>query len=108
MGFLPSELTTLVEEYLGHRAALIPSGRPDPGILFLNEKGKAMTRQQMTELVESLSSIYAGKAANPHLFRDIVAYEWLENHPHDYLTLSKLLWHKTVEQTPQSLCEPIQ
>jgi hypothetical protein len=98
-GFLPYELATLLEEYLGHRAALIPAGDPDPGTLFLNEEGNAMNQSGFRSLVESLSSIYAGKAVNPHLFRDIVAYEWLEHHPHDYLTLSKVLWHKTAEQT---------
>jgi hypothetical protein len=28
-----------------------------------------------------------------------VAYEWLEQHSHDYLTLSNLLWHKNLEYT---------
>jgi len=98
-GFLPYELATLVDEYLSHRAALIPSGKADPGTLFVNEKGDAMTSGAMRTLVESLAATYAGKVVNPHLFRDIVAYEWLEHHPQDYLTLSKLLWHKTVDQT---------
>jgi integrase len=98
-GFLPAELATLLEEYLKHRQALIPSGAPDPGTLFVNEDGNAINRARMTNLVQSLSSTYAGAATNPHLFRDIVAYEWLKNHPQDFLTLSKLLWHKSVEYT---------
>lgn len=97
--FLPAELATLLEEYLNHRPALIPLGKPDPGILFINGKGKALTSSGIRGLVESLSSTYAGAAANPHLFRDIVAYEWLKCHPDDYLTLSKLLWHRSVEFT---------
>lgn len=98
-GFLPRELVKLLEEYLGHRSALIPSGKPDPGTLFLDGRDKALTGHAIRELIESLSSIYAGKAVNPHLFRDIVAYEWLKQFPEDYLTLSKLLWHKSVEYT---------
>ena len=50
-------------------------------------------------LVEKLTSQHAGVAVHPHLFRDIVAYEWLGQHPHDYLALSNLLWHKNLEFT---------
>ena len=35
----------------------------------------------------------------PHLFRDIFAYAWLKEHPQDYLTLSKILWHKNINIT---------
>jgi integrase len=40
---------------------------------------------------------FAGVRTTPHLFRDSVAYMWLKTHPKDYLTLSKLLWHKTLQ-----------
>ena len=36
---------------------------------------------------------------NPHLFRDVVALEWLQHHPEDYLTVSKILWHARIETT---------
>jgi integrase len=36
---------------------------------------------------------------SPHVFRDAFAYEWLVNHPDDYLTLSKLLWHTNIQTT---------
>jgi integrase len=98
-GFLPRDLAKVLEEYLEHRAALIPSGRPDPGTLFVNGKGYAMTQASIRLLVQSLSSKFAGTATHPHLFRDIVAYAWLNHHPEDYLTVSKLLWHKSVEFT---------
>ncbi len=97
--FLPSELVVRLEEYLAHREALIPVGRPDPGTLFLTNSGKAMNSADIRNLVEELTSQHAGVAVHPHLFRDIVAYEWLRQHPHDYLTLSNLLWHKNLEYT---------
>jgi integrase len=34
-----------------------------------------------------------------HLFRDIFAVKWLEQNPEDYLTLSKLLWHRNIRTT---------
>jgi integrase len=33
------------------------------------------------------------------MFRDIYAYMWLEKFPEDYLTVSKLLWHKNINTT---------
>jgi hypothetical protein len=33
------------------------------------------------------------------LVRDILAFKWLEDHPEDYLTLSKDLWHRSIETT---------
>jgi integrase len=98
-GFLPLELAALLEEYLNHRSALIRVGKPDPGTLFLSDTGTRLTQKRVEALVESLTSVYAGTATNPHLFRDIVAYEWLREHPEDFLTLSKLLWHASVEYT---------
>lgn len=98
-GFLPRELTVLLEEYLVHRSALIPAGEPDPGTLFVSNTGKRLTQHGLELLVASLTSVHAGTATNPHLFRDIVAYEWLKEHPEDFLTLSKLLWHTSVEYT---------
>ena len=97
--FLPAELVVRLEEYLAHREVLIPVGRPDPGTLFLTNGGKAMNSADLRDLVEELTSRHTGVAVNPHLFRDIVAYEWLKLHPHDYLTLSNLLWHKNLEYT---------
>jgi integrase len=98
-GFLPQELVVKMEEYLAHRGALIPMGRPDPGTLFLTADGEAMDQSYLYNTVRELTSKYAGVATNPHLFRDIVAYEWLSKHPADYLTISKLLWHRNLEHT---------
>jgi integrase len=97
--FLPAELVAKLEQYLVHRQDLIPPGEPDPGKLFLTSEGKKMNSAYLRDRVKELASRYGGKAVNPHLFRDIVAFEWLKNHPEDYLTLSKLLWHRNIEQT---------
>ena len=50
-------------------------------------------------LVGSVTLKYAGRRANPHLMRDIFALRWLEDHLEDYLTLSKILWHRSIETT---------
>jgi integrase len=95
---LPRSLISLLEEYLrDHRANLLKG--PDPGTLFLNEKGRPMTEDQITVLVGDLTQMYGGKRVTPHPFRDVVAFTWLKAHPKDYLTLSKILWHADVNTT---------
>ena len=97
--FLPSELVPLLEEYLSvHRPKLVPESG-DSGMLFVNHKGLPMNVGQMRNLVSKLASTYAGVPVTPHLYRDIVAFEWLREHPEDYLTISKLLWHRNLKTT---------
>jgi integrase len=96
--FLPSELVPLLEEYLSiHRPVLV--GKSDPGTLFVNSAGRPMNVGQVRILVTKLASVHAGVPVTPHLYRDIVAFEWLRTHPEDYLTVSKLLWHRNINTT---------
>lgn len=95
---LPRKLVPLLEEYLEHHRLLLV-GDPDPGTLFLNRHGGPLTRDQVTALVSNLIWKYAKKRVTPHLFRDIFAYYWLDHNPGDYLTLSKMLWHKDIKTT---------
>lgn len=97
--FLPSELVLLLEEYLEkHRPVLV---RKDATVntLFVNDSGKPMTITQIRNLVKGLASRYAGVPTTPHIYRDIAAFEWLRCHPEDFLTVSKLLWHRNVNTT---------
>jgi Phage integrase family len=97
--FLPSELVPLVKEYLSiHRPVLVDKS-VDPGTLFVSNVGKRMDLGQMINLVKKLASAHTGVPVTPHLYRDIVAFEWLRVHPEDYLTLSKLLWHRNINTT---------
>jgi len=95
---LPQSLICLLEEYLkDHREHLVV--KPDPGTLFLKTNGTSFKISQFSDLVSELTLRYGGKAVHPHLYRNIIAYTWLEHHPEDYLTLSKLLWHRDVSVT---------
>jgi hypothetical protein len=51
------------------------------------------------KLWENITFRYVERAVNPHLVRDIFAYKWLEDHPDDYLTLMKILWHRNINTT---------
>jgi integrase len=95
---LPRTLIPLLEEFLrDHRPHLVQG--TDPGTLFLNNDGKPMSTATTRNLVSALTLRYAGRIVTPHMFRDIYAYMWLEKFPEDYLTVSKLLWHKNINTT---------
>ena len=92
------ELIRSLEEYLQYYRPMLV-GCPDPGTLFLNQVGGCLDSSEMTSLVSTLTMRYVGRRVTPHIFRDIVAYQWLVDHPEDYLTLSKLLWHRDIKTT---------
>lgn len=95
---LPRHLVGLLEEYLSeYRPILMNGGGSDK--VFLTSEGVDMQTPFVTQLVSDLTLRYGGRRVTPHLFRDIVAFAWLKAHPQDYLTLSKMLWHKNVATT---------
>jgi hypothetical protein len=97
-GIVPRRMIPLLKEYLKvHRSRLV-SGK-DPGTLFVNEDGKPIDRQIMTYHVSEIVLKYAGRRMTPHLCRDAFSYAFLAAHPEDFLTLSKILWHKTIKYT---------
>jgi len=99
LSFLPFDLIATLEDYLEtSRKTLVGQGS-DSVTLFVDDRGMAMNREQLSDRVRSLAAVYAGAPTTPHLFRDIVAYERLLTHPEDYLTLSKILWHRNVNTT---------
>jgi integrase len=96
--FVPRQLIGPLEEYLTQfRPQLLKQS--DPGTLFLTKDGTSMTRGNVYNLITRLTSRHGGRSVNPHLFRDIVAFAWLKEHPKDYLTLSKILWHANINVT---------
>jgi hypothetical protein len=100
MAVLPEILVSYVEEFLTHYRPILICG-DDPGTLFINQWGNAISQQQLEEAVEEATLKYVGKSVNPHLFRDIYSVEYLrdpDNHA-DYFTLSKILWHGSPEIT---------
>lgn len=97
---LPRQLIGSLDEYLkASRPHLLVNS--DPDVLFVNKAGRKMTKNQMTQTVSELTLRYKGRRVTPHAFRDIVAYTWLKEHPKDYLTLSKMLWHSNINTTIQ-------
>jgi hypothetical protein len=91
---VPHQLIEPLEEYLHEfRPHLLAGG--DPGTLFLNQAGNPMSIRLVTTVVARTTLTYTGHRVTPHPFRDIVAFAWLKDHPRDYLTVSKMLWHSS-------------
>lgn len=89
---LPKQLVPLLEQYVNKYRPLLINGH-DPGTLFLNLRGKPLSRHSVGYIIGNLTSRFAGRRLNPHPLRDIAAVNWLEVHPNDPLSASKLLWH---------------
>ena len=95
---LPLKLVGLLEDYIQtYRKELVRDS--DPRTLFLNEDGCPIERGRLTNLVSELTLRHGGRVVTPHMFRDCFAYMWLEKFPEDFLTLSKLLWHRNIQTT---------
>lgn len=92
---LPRPLVPLLEEYLyEHRPVLLGSMKTEE--LFLNTNGKRLSGGRLCSIVGEQTLRLIRKRVTPHTFRHIVAYAFLEKFPKDFLTLSKILWHKNV------------
>ena len=97
-GVLPRRLIPLLEEYFAiHRPKLV--AKVDPFTLFVNADGCEIDYQIMTYHISETVLKHAGRRMPPHLFRDAFAYAYLDAHPEDFLTLSKVLWHKSIKYT---------
>lgn len=68
-------------------------------MLFVTPRGKQMRPDQVGKVIGYWTIQFAKNRTTPHIIRDSVAYRWLKAHPKDYLTLSKILWHKRVQTT---------
>ena len=95
---LPRCLVGSLNEYLTHARPVLVR-RPDPGTLFLDRSGRPLKNPGFRFLVETLTLRTCGRVVTPKAYRDIFARMYLERCPNDYLTLSKLLWHKSILST---------
>ena len=95
---LPRQLIGPLEEYLREFRPLLVQGI-DPNLLFLSSTGKPLSDRGVTRLISDISLRYAHRRTTPHLYRDSFAYHWLREHPQDFLTVSKSLWHSNLAYT---------
>ena len=89
---LPQDIAALLDEWVQVHRPLLVRGA-DPGTLFLNSKGRAMTQSRMTSTVGELTLRYACRRVPPHIVRDILIVGFLKDNPEQYETAAKVLWH---------------
>lgn len=95
---LPRQLIEPLESYLAeYRPLLLNEKNPDT--LFVTPRGKPLRPEEVDKVIGHWTTIFASNRTTPHLVRDSFAFKWLKEHPKDYLTLSKILWHKNVQTT---------
>jgi integrase len=97
---LPRQLIKPLEEYLTDCRPLLLDGK-DSEMLFVTPRGKQMRSDQVGKVIGNWTTKFAPVRTTPHMIRDSVAYLWLREHPMDFLSLSKILWHKNVQTTIQ-------
>jgi integrase len=95
---VPKQLVPMLEEYIQKYRPLL-LGKGQSNTLFLNRQGRPIGISEMVYRVGDLTARYGGRRVTPHLFRDSFAHSWLDDHPEDYLTLSKILWHTNIQTT---------
>jgi hypothetical protein len=95
---LPRQLLPALDQYRECYRKVLLNGRPDPGTLFLSNRGYACSATKLGQIVKSITLKYLGRAVNPHLYRDITTMFWLQHHPEDLATASKFLWHRDITQ----------
>jgi len=97
-GILPKQIAVPLEEYVSSFRPLLITGN-DPGTVFLNDFGGPYSMISIYNRVTEITFRYLGRPVYPHLFRHIFATKFLEEQPENYLTLSKILWHREVKTT---------
>jgi hypothetical protein len=95
---LPPLVAKLLRDYVEiHRPVLLRE--MDEGWLFpgagQGPKHEVTLRQQLTKMVEK----HLGLKINPHLYRHVAAFFYLQAHPEDLETVRRLLGHKAIDTT---------
>ncbi len=99
-GVLPERLVGPLEDYLDHWRPLLVGSSRSCNNLFVSEKGKPISIEDMTAHVGTLSlRSFLGRWIVPSEFRRSFAEAWLAYYPLDYLILSKILWHTDPRMT---------
>ena len=86
-----------MEEFLSEHRHHLLQGKAEE--LLVNTAGKWLGEHRLSGMIGEVTLRHIQKRVTPHTFRHIYAYAFLDDNPKDYLTLSKILWHKNVMVT---------
>ncbi len=93
----PPDIADIVAWYVRvHRPALLTT--PSTA-LFPGKAGKPKALATFGAQISKIVYRYTGLKANPHLFRHLAAKLYLDRHPGDYVTVQRVLGHKSLVTT---------
>jgi integrase len=95
---LPAHVINLLDSYLEQHRPLLFDGA-DPGWLFPGRDGKHKHEVGLRDQLMKAVADHAGLTINPHLYRHIAAFFYLQTHPGEYETVRRLLAHASVDTT---------
>jgi integrase len=96
---LPAHLVRLLDTHLNTYRP-IPQKSEDAGWLFPGAiEGRHKNAVTLRGLLCSTNKKYTGLTVNPHLYRHVAAFFYLQANPGDYETVRRLLAHKSVDTT---------
>lgn len=94
---LPAELGGMIDLYLrDYRPRLTDPGNVH---LFPVRIGEAKRQETLSKQIKSLLRKRLGFPMTPHQFRHLGAWLYLRRNPGDYVTVQKLLGHKSIKTT---------
>jgi integrase len=96
-GDLPATIVPTLERYLKDHWPRLRAR--DRSFLFPNSEGRLSETTAWCNIIKRETFRYLRVAVNPHRFRHSFAFYYLAQRPEDYLTLSRYLWHRSVEVT---------
>ena len=98
---LPKPLIQPLEDYLQNWRPILLAGKNTP-MLFVNNHGEAMSKKTFAFMVYEVTLRFGGKRMNPHIFRDVFAFAYLKKRPRDFISLSIMLWHSSINTTMEN------
>jgi site-specific recombinase XerD len=79
-------------------------GRSNSSALFVSRNGRQKDPAQLGNQITKLIRQETGLEVNPHLFRHLAGYLFLEAHPGQYEPVRQLLGHKDIQTTIDFYC----
>ncbi len=92
---LPAVLAPVLDDYLRHVRPYLASRSSSPdSALWLNDYGRRLAPNTMTDRISAVTRRTLGVAISPHLFRDAAATTVTSESPKDARTVRDILGHK--------------
>ncbi|MBT3905405.1 MAG: tyrosine-type recombinase/integrase [Rhodospirillaceae bacterium] len=96
---LPAHVVRLLDTYIGTYRPILLMGEDAgwlfPGAIDGEHKNEVSLRENLVKAVKK----HTGLTVNPHLYRHLAAFFYLQENPGEYETVKRLLAHKSVDTT---------